>query len=151
MKKIFLLVLLCGTLLQAAWSRWYTQKLRDEFGDPNRVVAMVANGPNTFIGVTARGGNPGMFMRYGFNNMGSGPTIIRIKIDNNEILEIDAVANGRDVITARTPENAAIWDEMIDQMIAGRRFRAVAVDGYGKSRLIDAPLSGFTAAYNQIR
>jgi hypothetical protein len=76
---------------------------------------------------------------------------IRVKIDSHEPLEFYAMADGRDVTTARTDETVENWDTMIDQMISGNRFRVVAVDKYGKSRLMDAPLRGFTAAYNQVR
>jgi len=151
MKKILLFFMLCGTLLLGAWSRWYTQKLKDEFGDAQNVVAMVSNGPNNFIAVIAKNGTIGMTFRFGFYDMGHEMMTIRVKIDSHEPLEFYAMAEGRDVTTARTDETAENWDIMIDQMISGRRFRVVAVDKYGKSRLMDAPLSGFTAAYNQVR
>jgi len=151
MKKIFMLLLLCGTVLQAAWSRWYAQRLRDEFGDPKSISAMVSNGPNNFIAVIVKDGTVAMAFRFGYYDMGNMAIKIRVKIDNNAPLELDAMGNGRDVITARTADNAMNWDTMIDQMIAGRRFRVVVADAYGKARLIDAPLNGFTAAYNQIR
>jgi len=151
MKKIVMLILLCGTMLHGAWGKWYAKKVNDKFGDPKNVVAMVENGSTNFIGIAYSGDHIGMFCGFGRSNMGYATTTIEVKIDNNDPIELESIADGPAIVTARTPANAENWDLMIEQMKAGKRIRIAAEDDNWENKLIDAPLIGFTAAYNQLK